>query len=106
MPMTCRRFAPVKKDSKWGYISKNGKLAIPLDYDDVWDFVDGLAIVKQGDKYGVINQRNRRVIPLEYDYMDVAGDNRFLVEQQGETFYINRNNQRVKDPVDTQTMPY
>ena len=51
------------EDDKWGYINKEGKLAIPAVYADAWDFYDGVAVVYLDDpdekngKWGVINTK-------------------------------------------------
>ena len=38
--------AAVRKGNKWGYIDKNGKEVIPCQYEDAWDFSEGLAMVQ------------------------------------------------------------
>lgn len=37
--------APVKKDGKWGFIDKNGNVAIDFQYDYAWRFNEGYAMV-------------------------------------------------------------
>ena len=41
---------------------------IPLKYDRVWHFHNGLAKVQLHEKYGYIDQSNNIVIPIVYDY--------------------------------------
>jgi hypothetical protein len=50
-------------------IRKEGKVdtVIPLKYDDVWSFTEGLAAVKVKNKYGYINKSGKVIIPLKYD---------------------------------------
>ncbi len=64
-------FAAVSNDNKWGYINKRGKLQIPLIYDGVDNFENGLAFVfnkySEKKKWGMINIVNQVIIPLEYD---------------------------------------
>ena len=38
--------APVSKGGKWGFVDKEGRLVIPLEYDDVGYFDEGLVGVK------------------------------------------------------------
>ncbi|HEX8333590.1 MAG TPA: WG repeat-containing protein, partial [Segetibacter sp.] len=46
----------VKKNGKIGFMNPiTGKVIMPLKYDELQDFVDGLASVKLGEKYGYIN---------------------------------------------------
>lgn len=48
--------AAVSKDGKWGYIDKNGNLAIPLQYDRAMDFREGKAAVLKDGKWGYIEK--------------------------------------------------
>jgi hypothetical protein len=42
-------------DAKCGYIDKQGKAVVALQFDDCRDFSDGLAAVKVGEKWGFID---------------------------------------------------
>lgn len=48
--------APVKKNGKWGFIDKEGKVVIPFQYDYAWGFNEGYSIVgtivDQADEFG------------------------------------------------------
>ncbi|MCL1866274.1 MAG: WG repeat-containing protein [Oscillospiraceae bacterium] len=54
---------------KWGFADLKGKVAIPLEYDFVYEFSDGIAGVMKNNKWGAINTKGEVVIPLEYDEM-------------------------------------
>ena len=56
----------VKKGGKWGYIDGYGKVIVPLEYEDVSNFNEGLAPVRKDDKWGYINLKNEVVIPFEF----------------------------------------
>ena len=56
----------VKKNSKWGYIDVNGKVVIPLEYEEVADFSEGLAPVCKNGKWGYINLKKEVVIPFKF----------------------------------------
>jgi len=64
--------ARVEKDRYWGFINKEGEEVIPLKYDGVGNFREGLAglakVLKDG-KYGFINKKSDEVIPLKYDFV-------------------------------------
>ena len=71
--------ARVEKNDKYGFIDKTGKVVIPLEYDDAWnfkeglaqyDFKEGLAKVKKDDKWGRIDTTGKVVVPLKYDDFD------------------------------------
>jgi len=49
---------PYRKGDKWGYCDWNKKIVIPIQYDDVDFFREGLARVEINGKYGYIDKRN------------------------------------------------
>ena len=56
----------VKKGGKWGHIDGYGKVIIPLEYEEVRNFSEGLAAVRKDGKWGYINPKNEIVIPIEF----------------------------------------
>jgi hypothetical protein len=60
-------FIAVSKDGGRGFVNIIGEISIPLEYDGVGGFFDGLSSAKKGDKWGVIDTRGRIIIPFEYD---------------------------------------
>ncbi|PGH40624.1 MAG: hypothetical protein CRN43_01930, partial [Candidatus Nephrothrix sp. EaCA] len=63
--------APVQIGNKWGYIDKNGKRVIKPQFEDAWEFQEGLARIQLGGKYGFIDKNGEIVIKPQFDY---AGD--------------------------------
>jgi hypothetical protein len=57
----------VKLNGKWGYIDRNGKLAIPTQFDFAQSFSEGTAAVLAEGKYGYINKRGSWSIPPQFD---------------------------------------
>lgn len=70
----------VAKKGKMGVVDRNGMGITPLDYDTIYNFREGMAIVGKGKrevnpfgkvltdfKYGYINQQGRPVIPFQYE---------------------------------------
>lgn len=51
---------------KWGFIDKNGHLAIEFIYDNVSDFINGYAVVKIKGKYGIIDRNNKLITKRWY----------------------------------------
>mgnify|MGYP000228882386 CR=1 FL=1 len=47
----------VMKDEKSGYVNKNGEVIIPIEYDELSSFNEGIAVAKTGDKVQFIDCR-------------------------------------------------
>ncbi|WP_435932419.1 WG repeat-containing protein [Moraxella bovoculi] len=56
--------AIAKKNNKYGYVDKTGKVVVPIQYDETWFFSEGLAGVKQNGKWGFIDKTGEVVIPF------------------------------------------
>jgi hypothetical protein len=52
----------VGNELKWGYINTKGEEVIPLRFDYVWPFSNGLALVFVDGKGGYINEKGEIVI--------------------------------------------
>jgi hypothetical protein len=71
----------VSQNYKWGFIDNQGKIIVPLIYDRVYEFKEGLACVAKGgildtsgsysrykkSKYGFIDKDGKTVIPFNFD---------------------------------------
>jgi hypothetical protein len=55
---------------KFGFLDKSGRIAVPLIYDEVMDFKEGLALVRLGENEGFVNGKGETVVPLIYDSFD------------------------------------
>ena len=53
--------APIILVSKWGFIGRDGKMAVKPRYDYVAAFRNGLSQVHEGNYYGLIDQSGRYV---------------------------------------------
>lgn len=53
--------APVFNGKKWGFLDKNGKIAVPLKYDEVHDFSGDKAKVKLGGKEFYVDKKGKIV---------------------------------------------
>ena len=73
---------------KWGYIDRRGKLIVPLQWDDVWDFSGGLAAVKLNGKRGYINGIGEVAIPLEWDSTSPFKNGEAIVKKAGREYKI------------------
>jgi hypothetical protein len=58
---------PIKSGDKWGYIDKAGKYIINSQFDDAFNFSDGLALIESGEgKFGFIGEDGKYVINPVY----------------------------------------
>lgn len=97
--------ARVRYKGKWGYINTFGNPIIPLEYDFIGSFQDGLACVvvktSEGYKTGFINEENLFVIPPSYDF--ASPEYKYLqfneglvqVSRQGKWGYVDGRNRIV-----------
>ena len=70
-------FLRVVVNKKYGIIDKTGKVVIPMVYDKINRFSEGLACVEMNKKSGIIDKTGKIVIPIIYDYIGVF-ENVFL----------------------------
>lgn len=89
--------AKVKLNGKWGFIDKDGNLAIEVIYDEVDDFnYQGFAKIKLNNKAGYINRNGKVTIePIfdeignfdEYDFIQVKLDGKWGFIDKNSNFY-------------------
>ena len=57
---------PARKGQKWGYIDREGNLAIEVQYEDADDFYEGLAAVKVNGLFGYIDGHGEWAIEPQF----------------------------------------
>lgn len=57
----------VAKNGKYGVIDTKGKTVVPLKYEELNDFSEGMASFRKGEKWGFIDKTGKEVIPAIYD---------------------------------------
>ncbi len=80
----------VSKGGLYGFLDKEGKLLVPLQYDDFSYPQEGLAAVKKGNKWGFINLQNKVMIPFKYDRPGNFRNGRAEVTVNDRDFYIDK----------------
>ncbi len=62
----------LNEDSMYGFVNEKGEVTVPMIYDEVDNFSDGLANVKKPDSdlEGYINKKGKIVLPFIYEYAD------------------------------------
>src|SRR4029079_4578324 len=58
--------AKVTKGDKVGFVSKDGKLIVPLIDDDALHFKEGMGAVKKDGKWGYLDSTGREVITFQF----------------------------------------
>jgi hypothetical protein len=85
---------PIKSGDKWGYVDKTGKYIINSQFDDAFNFSEGLALVKSNDgKYGFIGEDGKYVInPIYKDATSFSEGLACVVMENGKPQFINKEN--------------
>ena len=61
------------KGYAYGYVNEEGIEQIPVEYDYIYSFENGITVAKKEGKYGVIDLNNNIVVPFGLPYVDVRG---------------------------------
>lgn len=82
----------VQKNKLWGFINKNGEVVIPIEYENVSAFNDGLASVRKSGAYtwGYIDKEGNWAIPAEYSLAWKFSEGLARVEIKGKPHVIDR----------------
>ena len=57
----------------YGYVNEQGAEQIPVEYEYLYSFENGITIAKKDGWYGAIDLNNKTVIPFSLPYEDVRG---------------------------------
>jgi len=79
----------VNRDYLFGFIDKEGKIAIEPTYESARAFSNGIAMVQKNEKYGFINHNNKEILPLKYDKIWYPVDDMVRFKKDGKYGYIN-----------------
>lgn len=61
----------VTKDNLYGYVNLQGEEQIPVEYEDIYCFEDGVTTAKKNGLYGIIDEHNNIIHPFDMDYSDM-----------------------------------
>jgi hypothetical protein len=56
---------------RYGFLSPDGKIAIPIKFEYCEDFNNGHAMIRQMDKWGAINKMGKIIVEPTFDYQQV-----------------------------------
>lgn len=72
-----QKWIKVGKNKQQGLFDENGKMILPIEYQQINLFSKGLAVVQKNDKCGVIDTFGKEIVPLKYEGLNVV--NGFIV---------------------------
>ncbi|OAV73850.1 KWG Leptospira [Bacteroidales bacterium Barb7] len=84
-----------EKDNHYSILDTDTNFEIPLKYDEVLPFSDGLARVRIGRLYGYIDMNGKVVIPIKYNDVRPFSDGLALVRIGDLYGYIDKNGKEV-----------
>jgi len=85
---------PVKEGGKWGYVNREGEVAIEAKYDQAEAFREGLAVVEMGEGFpvrgwGYIDRRGEAVIAPQFEGAGPSAEGLVRVKMDGRWGYID-----------------
>lgn len=93
--------------SKWGILSRRGKVILSFEYDAIGDLLNNCFRIKMKHKWGIMNLQLKTVIPCIYEdiypwgrslFVVTSFDRRFSYWDMVKLFYlINDHNTRIDD---------
>ncbi|NLE30363.1 MAG: WG repeat-containing protein [Phycisphaerae bacterium] len=90
---TTSNLLPVEVNDRWGYISKEGRMVIPAQYEDAERFSEGMAPVRSDDRWGFINEQGKMVISPRFDQAGRFNDGLARVKVDGKWGYVDQQGQ-------------
>ena len=68
-------FAPVKRDSNWIFINKEGQPVFDAVFDGIeGDFKDGIVSVKKNGKYAIMDTTGLLLFPFDFNFIGLIND--------------------------------
>ncbi|MBK1973378.1 WG repeat-containing protein [Campylobacter sp. TTU-622] len=94
----------IRSNNKWGFIDKNGKTIIKPEFDDIWDFKEGLAGFKLNtgfklnNKWGFIDKNGKIAIEPKFDDIWDFKEGLARVKLNGKWGVIDKNGKIIIEP--------
>ena len=96
-------FAAVELKAGWGYINREGQVAIKPQFHYAADFSEGVAAVgmlkRAFYKYGFINTNGEYILKPQYDYADNFSEGLAVAKAGKFCGYINKKGEFVKTAI-------
>lgn len=86
---------PVRQNNRWGFTDEGGKLVIPLQYEEVSRFSEGLAGFRENSRSGYLDKEGKLIIPPAYENTDLFSEGLALVSKDNLWGYIGKKGEVV-----------
>lgn len=97
---------PYRENGKWGFADASMKVVVPVKYDQVFPFKEGLAVVIRDSSYGMVDKRGREVIPPTYNRITESACGVIALKVGSDYVLVNREGKRINDEVYEGVLPY
>ncbi len=88
-------YLPVDGKLRGGYLDRSGNVVIAPQFEDCYDFSEGLARVKVNDKFGFVDQKGSLVIKPVYNSAYKFSNGRARVSSSDKFGYIDQKGNRI-----------
>lgn len=79
---------PIQKGPKWGFCDQHLNIKIPLNFDVVSFFHEGIALIREGDKYGYIKKDGSILVKPQFDFATpFVNGYAFVILEKGEVLF-------------------
>lgn len=82
------------KNGKFGYLNKDGSVAIDFIYDDAYSFCEGLACVSRDGRAGYIDREGKTAVDFIYDDGESFKEGLARVNKNGRYGFIDKSGRR------------
>lgn len=82
-------FAAVCTQGRWGFIDRQGELAVPMEFTECGSFSEGLAPVRLGAKWGFVDLLMRLTIPPRFESVSGFRQGLALFRRRGKYGFID-----------------
>jgi serine/threonine protein kinase len=89
---------PIKIGDKYGYIDQTGRVVIQPQFDNAWNFSEGMALIQMSKKYGFFDKKGYLVIPPQFDDAWDFSKSLAIVKINNKYGYIGKSGQLIISP--------
>ncbi|MBU1109627.1 MAG: WG repeat-containing protein [Candidatus Riflebacteria bacterium] len=93
----------VKSGGKYGYLDENGKIIIPLQFDEATGMRKGMAAVKKDHLWGFINSQGKQLLPHVYTSVSLQSDDSYVVFAGDQKGYVTTDGNFL--PIESEPLP-